>query len=271
MSDSKWDKRIRRAKSLETTYSFATDALRFYEGITTFQRSLYSEIETVLGNKRQKRASGSLCAELDLFLLLPKFRGFLSYAESISPDPVAETAIRLGEQGFAEWQELLKSTWENAASFQPGVRPTAQYLAWMFLQPYAEFLADHTELLVSGGISSLCPICAARPQVGVLRQEGDGAKRSLVCSLCSTEWTFRRILCPACGEEDVDKLAVYTADQFNHVRVEACDTCRSFIKTVDLTRNGIAVPVVDELGAVPLSLWAQERGYKKLRANLLGI
>ena len=107
--------------------------------------------------------------------------------------------------------------------------------------------------------------------VGVLRPEGDGGKRFLICSLCSTEWPFGRILCPACAEETVEKLAVYTASQFPHVRVEACDTCRRYIKTVDLTKNGHAVPLVDELATIPLNLWAEEHQYKKLQPNLLGI
>jgi FdhE protein len=53
--------------------------------------------------------------------------------------------------------------------------------------------------------------------------------------------------------------------------VEACDTCRHYIKTVDLTKDGHAVPVVDELATMPLNLWAQQHGYVKLQANLLGI
>jgi formate dehydrogenase maturation protein FdhE len=69
----------------------------------------------------------------------------------------------------------------------------------------------------------------------------------------------------------VEKLAVYTAAEFNHVRVEGCDTCHHYIKTVDLTKNGLAVPVVDELATIPLNLWAQEHGFVKLRTNLLGI
>jgi len=105
----------------------------------------------------------------------------------------------------------------------------------------------------------------------VLRPEGDGAKRFLICSLCATEWPFRRILCPSCSEENVEKLAVYTTNEFNHVRVEACDACHSYIKTLDLTKNGLAVPVVDELATIPLNLWAQEHGYTKLRTNILGI
>jgi len=96
----------------------------------------------------------------------------------------------------------------------------------------------------------------------------------VVCSLCATEWEYRRIVCAACGEESVDKLPVYVAEGaqgFDHIRVEACDTCRHYIKTIDLTKNGRAVPVVDELAAIPLSLWAAENGYTKVSTNLLGL
>jgi formate dehydrogenase maturation protein FdhE len=64
---------------------------------------------------------------------------------------------------------------------------------------------------------------------------------------------------------------VYSAEEFSHVRVEACDTCRYYIKTVNLTKDGRAVPVVDELATIPLNLWATEHGYVKLQNNLLGI
>jgi FdhE protein len=89
--------------------------------------------------------------------------------------------------------------------------------------------------------------------------------------LCATEWAFRRVLCPGCGETGVEKLPVYTAEEFTHIRVEACDSCRCFIKTVDLSRNGHAHPIVDEIAAIPLSLWAAEKGYTKLEPNLFGM
>ena len=109
------------------------------------------------------------------------------------------------------------------------------------------------------------------PLLGVLRPEGDGGKRFLLCSFCSQEWEFRRIFCSTCGEEEESKLPVYVAEQLPHIRVEACDTCHGYIKTIDLTKDGHAVPVVDELAAIPLSLWAGERGYEKVRGNLLGV
>jgi len=105
----------------------------------------------------------------------------------------------------------------------------------------------------------------------VLRPEGEGAKRSLICALCRTEWDYVRLTCPACEESREERLCVYTTPQFEHVRVEACGTCRAYLKTIDLTRSGLAVPEVDELAAVPLTLWADEHGYRKLTRNVLGL
>jgi FdhE protein len=62
---------------------------------------------------------------------------------------------------------------------------------------------------------------------------------------------------------------VYTAEELKHVRVECCDSCRTYIKTVDMTKMGRAEPVVDEMAAVPLDVWAEQRGYAKLQRNLL--
>jgi FdhE protein len=100
---------------------------------------------------------------------------------------------------------------------------------------------------------------------------GDGGSRSMVCSFCLAEWEFRRIVCPGCAEENEKKLAVFTATDFDYIRVECCDTCKTYIKTVDLTKNGRAEPLVDELASAPLDLWAREHGYAKLQNNLLGM
>jgi FdhE protein len=78
-----------------------------------------------------------------------------------------------------------------------------------------------------------------------------------------------RVVCPNCGEEAFDRLPVYTAEDFPHVRIDACDTCRRYLKTIDLTKNGLAVPLVDDIASLPLDLWAGERGYRRLRRNLL--
>jgi FdhE protein len=146
-----------------------------------------------------------------------------------------------------------------------------EFLVLAFIQPYAEFARSRAPLQLEGYTSLLCPFCNRKPALGVLRQQGDAGRRSLQCGVCLTEWEFRRVICPGCGQEDHAKLPVYTAAELPYIRVECCDACKTYIKCIDLTKNGLANPLVDELASVPLSLWAQEHGYAKLHPNLLGM
>jgi FdhE protein len=109
--------------------------------------------------------------------------------------------------------------------------------------------------------------------VSVLRHDtgADGGSRTLICATCSTMWPMRRILCVHCGEEDEHRLTYFNGPEFEHVRVDTCGTCRRYIKTVDLTRLGLAVPVVDEVASGALDIWAHERGYTKVTQNLIGL
>jgi len=278
-----WDRRIRRANELTTSYPFAAEGLRFYSRVATFQRSLYADIQRALADSPGMDSLGSLRDELDLFLLLPNFSRFLALIEQIAPAPLAHAAAGLARQGTPGWQHAIEDFWHGdmdtamavgAAEEELGeagaARPREQLLAWIFLQPYAEYLADQRENTIVDGAPSTCPLCGGRPVVGVLRSEGDGAKKSLICMLCAHEWGFRRIYCPACGEEREPQMAFYSAPEIAHVRVDVCDTCHTYLKSIDLTKTGLAVPVVDEMATIPLDLWAREHGYEKLQINLLG-
>jgi FdhE protein len=141
-----------------------------------------------------------------------------------------------------------------------------QFFRRVLIQPGAE-----RSRKIADGRGSTCPACGSKPVVGVLRGEGDGAKRGLLCSLCRWEWDFRRVICPNCGEEDKDKLPIYIAEQVGYVRLEACETCRTYLKSVDLTKDGFAVAEVDEIATVALNLWADQNGYTKIETNILGM
>jgi formate dehydrogenase maturation protein FdhE len=43
-----------------------------------------------------------------------------------------------------------------------------------------------------------------------------------------------------------------------HVRADVCDTYRTYLNCIDLTKTGLAIPVVDELATIPLDLWAHK-------------
>jgi formate dehydrogenase accessory protein FdhE len=277
MTDSKWDRRIHRANELVSSYPFSAEGLRYYTRIAIFQKGLYRELQEALADAPNISSDRPLRGELDLFLLLPKFPEFLSVIQQNAPAPLSQASSALAQKGPAAWQHAIEEFWHGEPELAGGVddpaqaQSSARVLAWMFLQPYAEYLADHREIAVADGTPSTCPLCGGKPAVGVLRSQGDGAKKSLICMLCAHEWAFRRIYCPACGEEREPQMAYYSAPEIAHVRVDVCDTCHTYLKSIDLTKTGLAVAVVDELATIPLDLWAREHGYEKLQINLLGI
>jgi len=184
--------------------------------------------------------------------------------------PVVSSAGTALEQASPEERlELLTAFWQHEVESHQ-LCAEYEFFAQALLQPFAEYLAERTNSSTEAS-PPLCPFCGSKPQLAVLRPEGDGAKRFLLCSLCGTEWFFRRVLCPNCAEENKDHLPVFVAQEFDYVRVDACDTCHTYIKSIDLSKNGKAVPVVDELATVSLNLWAQENSYQKLQPNLFGV
>jgi len=264
MSPNEWQRRIERAEELAARYATAADLLRFYAAIARFQERFYGEIT----GSRVVREVAALPKPFEGSLEREparSFRPFLSVVERSGPGKLREEARELAAGDEDAHFKLLAVFWDGEGT----ASETDDFFARAFLQPYAASIRVRANLQWRGPTAFVCPFCKRKPGLGVLRPLGDGGQRSLVCSFCLAEWEFRRIVCPGCGEEDPAKLPVYTAEELQHVRVEACDSCKSYIKTVDLTKSGLGEPVVDEIASVPLDLWAQMRGYTKLQVNLL--
>jgi FdhE protein len=259
-----WQQRIRRAEYLAAKHPFAAEILGFYIHTARFQESLGQRIERSAGS----HAPVSLSAPLESPELLTSFPAFLAVVEEHGPARLAQVAHDLRNASSGSRSDLLNACWSPTG--EPPSYPH-EFLAFAFLQPYAELVRSRASLQLEGYTHPLCPFCNRKPALGILRQQGDRGRRSLPCGFCLTEWEFRRIVCPGCGQEDHAKLPVYTAEEIPYIRVECCDTCQTYIKSIDLTKNGLADPLVDELASVPLNLWAQEHGYTKLHPNLLGM
>lgn len=119
-----------------------------------------------------------------------------------------------------------------------------------------------------------CPNCGGLPQLsyfGLSDEALVSAPRSLVCSRCALSWAYPRMVCAGCGNEDTSSLPIFSDhDLFASLRLDACEVCKGYLVTVDRPKDRDAVPVVDELVALPLDLYARERGYRKLTPNLMG-
>jgi FdhE protein len=265
MPKSPWQRRIQRAQDLIERHEFAGEILGFYVHLARFQEELQRDLERALP-KQAITGSPEEIGHKELATLGSRFGPFLSVVEKHGPKLLAQLAHDLHAPGKNPWIDLLRDTWRVQS---PSV--AREFLVQAFLQPYAELQRSRVPLLRREVKYASCPFCHRRPGLGVLRQMGEGAARSMVCGFCASEWDFRRLVCPGCGEEDDKKLPVFTASEFDYIRVECCESCKTYLKTIDLTKNGRAEPLVDELASAPLDLWAREHGYAKLHPNLLGM
>jgi hypothetical protein len=125
--------------------------------------------------------------------------------------------------------------------------------------------------------AAVCPVCGGAPQVSVISEESGefmaGSPRSLICGRCASRWGFPRATCITCGEGDSRRIGGWTADVWPAIRIEACDTCRSYIKTFDLRQPGgrDVVPLVDDVASAALDLWADAQGYQRPVRSLAGV
>jgi len=261
--------RIQRAVHLKTEYPFAAEILTFYERICALQQSLSAELQPVLRNGAAPTGT-NLREKIDVDLVLPFAEKTLEALSTDAPGPLTESVSEFLRGSQNRRSSALHRYVDEGGKDSPSENSREELLARVLIEPYAELLAANQQAQQGAAAGNLCPKCGGRPVVGVLRIEGDGGKRFLLCAFCATEWEFRRIYCAYCGESREESLPVFVAEKFPHIRVEACDTCRHFIRTVDLTKDGNAVPVVDDLAAIPLALWAEESGYQRIHGNLLG-
>ena len=185
--------------------------------------------------------------------------------EQRGPAKLAAEAQRMRSLSAEEQSALLTGYLRDGLD----TTAAASFIARLLFQPYAEFMAMQVPAVPTTS-ATVCPICGGKPQFAVLRPEGDGGKRHLTCSFCSTEWEFRRVLCPVCAEMDYSKLPRYLPEEPIAVRVEACDSCKFYLKSFDMTVDGLLVPEIDEVATIALDVWAGEHGYQKIQPNVMG-
>ncbi len=136
-----------------------------------------------------------------------------------------------------------------------------------WLKPYFAALAEKHGPGVSqeDWMESRCPVCGFYSDMSKIVGAKDG-RRFLHCALCEFEWHFKRIACPVCGNEDAEKLAFFAVDGEPAYRVDYCDECKGYIKTVllgkfqepdrcDLTVENILTTDIDAA--------AMEKGYAR--------
>ena len=178
-----------------------------------------------------------------------------------------------------------------------GQHAADRFLARAALSPVLEAMGELAVPAFDGPHDQRhCPFCGGPPQLSyfaVAAEDLASGGRRLVCARCHAAWGYPRMTCASCGEESGPRLPIYaevataagepggivrglgparpaSGAVFPHMRVEACDACGRYLLNIDLALEPRAVPLVDELSALPLDLYARDRGLTKITPNLMG-
>ncbi len=257
-----YDERRVRALHLAEAYSAVAEPLRFAAGLFGLQKRI---ARALAASHQERPLFGHPDRDADRFLDIAD--SLFAFAESEGPPELAEIARarRADERDTARSRLLL---------YWGGDRETTDdFLSRALLRPYVETLAGVGIVPDRPRREGRCPICGGRPIIAV--REGDppspGVFRGLVCGLCGAEWRFSRTRCPSCLEEEPAKLPRFQAELFPAIRLDACESCRQYVKSIDLDLERGAIPEVDDLASLPMDLWAIQEGYGRIEPGWSGI
>lgn len=277
-----WASRRRRVAELRARHHFARQVLDFYGALVAVQERAYR----------------------DAISAAPAPEDLVRYAAETVIPAVVDVSVAAGPDRLRVDLMSHRGAEDSAALLRRWLvgetQPIAEsYLARAALGPVLEALEATARALHTGSRDGRnCPVCGGLPQVSFFAAPAEdlaSGGRFLICSRCAAAWGYARMTCAGCGESSTSRLKVFgehgttsgergsvvrglPADSraaphpavFPHMRIEACDTCLEYILTVDLAIEPAADPLVDELAAIPLDLYARERGYKKVTTNLMG-
>ena len=252
-----FERRAARAELLAPSSPAAEAPLRFAAGLYGAQREIAARLLDAPLDPDLDAAAGPLLAHAS---------SLYRYGSSGPPALAGEARARLRDDAQTARTRLLVY-WSG----DPEAR--SDYLSRALLKPWVELLASERRQPVRERREGTCPFCGGSAWMATRRTlpETHGAQRNLVCALCAGVWEFPRIRCPSCGEADPAKLPTFQDPGNAAVRIEACDSCKRYVKSIDLSLDARPIPEVDDLASLPLDLWAAEEGYERIEPGLAGI
>ena len=142
-------------------------------------------------------------------------------------------------------------------------------LAQAILEAYAHKLQDKIK---DDWLRGYCPVCGSSPCIEKFSKEKEG-KRILRCGFCGTEWAYRRLMCPFCGNDDHNNLRYFFTEENSPYRVDVCDKCKKYIKGIDERKLPEDTEIdlsFENISTLYLDILAQKDGYQNLTSWMVG-
>ena len=275
---------FRRIKELKREKIEARKILELYQNILEFQRSSFERTGI-----KYENLPASLAIEKPLLHLLEKeidekvvsklFSEFFEFISLFGTPQMKEGAKGATESKFFSPPKVKETLIDyiSEGKVVPGIPPEFLHLsilsvAPILFSPISEILQKQ---LPENFESVECPYCGSKAQVGYFKKSEEG-KRYLICPVCYGEWPIKRDRCAYCGNEDLEEhyYLLSESKEDKHIRLDICDECKHYIKTIDervLDEAGrICSPLVEDLATPYLDIKALEEGYQKTNKNLFG-
>jgi FdhE protein len=280
-----WTLRRERSAELRGRHAFAGEMLDFYGALLGVQERAFEDASSA------RPAAGALVAYV-AEMVVP-----LVVEATMAAGPLKLRHAVAARVEATDWREFI-AAWIGGED----QRMVDRFLARASLGPVLEALgAEVAATCIGVQDTRHCPTCGGPPQLSyfaIASEDLAAGGRFLVCARCQTSWGFARMTCPACGEDSSSRLPIFSEEGttsgergsvvrglqgklgsngrtehqivFPHIRIEACESCLRYLLNVDLAADPAAVPEVDELSALPLDLYARERGFSKIIPNFMG-
>lgn len=211
--------------------------------------------------------------EYDLTRPKEYFNSLISIAEKRMPEAAKNIVSIIKNQQF-NWEKMIRASFDHtgeetdAEKLISGSDAAANLdlidlFAEESLRPELESVAEkYREIIArSNWTEGYCPICGKEPKIGEIREEEEG-KRYLFCHQCGFKWYFHRIKCPFCGNEEQHSLAYFEVEGEERYRVDVCNKCRRYIKTVELLKSSEEPNLdVEDIATLHLDMIAYDEGY----------
>ncbi|MBN1828970.1 MAG: formate dehydrogenase accessory protein FdhE [Deltaproteobacteria bacterium] len=197
------------------------------------------------------------------------FFALLKLMEKRSGDEIKEILDSL-ETGEIDYEDLVCQSFEaDAMEAEPEESEEDEdffdllgFLVEESLRPALEVLAERFDSLVKHHKWSegFCPICGREPKIGRLVEKENG--RMLFCNQCGYEWLYQLVKCPFCNNEDEETLACYVVEDEERYRVDVCNRCNRYVKTVDFRNSSKTADLdVEDIATLHLDILANDEGY----------
>ena len=295
-----WAARRERAQALRERYPFAREPLALYRALVDVQAPAWSAAHV-------EAPSG---ADVPAYVAEHVLPGVIEVSTAAGPRTLADLVRGRVEGASTPARAAMIRRWLDGEDQLPVERFLARASAGPVLEalgPRAGEACGGPPRAAgeAGGDGEArdgrcCPVCGGLPQLAYIAVPAESltaGPRSLVCARCATAWAYPRLTCASCGEQDTGRLTVLAEEgteerslsgstvrgllgrsesdgtprpRFPHMRIDACMTCSRYLVSIDVGRDPRAVPLVDELAAIPLDLHAVERGFIKVVPNLMG-